>query len=177
MQLQLVETDARHSPFSSIGRALKDKLLDIIAAVKQQQEHTWHPRMMADVQLPESFGEPYAAVISLQEQGDVEQIRLSGLQIYDCRLPQAGKQANGGLKYTYETAINSYLHIMHGQRPFFLNQALLPSQVPSGSVLAQLRQQELATLQGTDKGPTFEPKLTPDCWPCSPTGIIAAFCS
>lgn len=38
-------------------------------------------------------------------------------------------------------------------------QALLPSQVPSGSVLAQLRQQELATLQGTDKGPTFEPKL------------------
>lgn len=81
MQLQLVETDARHSPFSSIGRALKDKLLDIIAAVKQQQEHTWHPRMMADVQLPESFGEPYAAVISLQEQGDVEQIRLSGLQV------------------------------------------------------------------------------------------------
>ena len=81
MQLQFVETDTGHSPFSSIGRALEDEVLDIIAAVKQQQERTWHPRMMADVQLPEGFGEPYAAVISLQKQGSVEQIRLSGLQV------------------------------------------------------------------------------------------------
>lgn len=38
-------------------------------------------------------------------------------------------------------------------------QALLPSQVPSGSALAKLRQQELDTLQGKGKGPSFEPKL------------------
>ncbi len=81
MRLQFVEADTGHSPFSSIGRALEDKLLDIIAAVKQQQERTWHPRMVADIQLPERFGEPYAAVICLQKQGAVEQIRLSGLQV------------------------------------------------------------------------------------------------
>ena len=38
-------------------------------------------------------------------------------------------------------------------------QALLPSQVPSGSALAKLRQQELDTLQGKGKEPSFEPKL------------------
>ena len=81
MQLQTAATDTGRSPFSSIGRGLEDKVLDIIAAVKQQQERSWHPRMMADVQLPKRFGEPYAAVISLPKQGPVEQIRLSGLQV------------------------------------------------------------------------------------------------
>ena len=47
------------------------------------------------------------------------------LQIYDCRLPLAGKQGTGVLQYTYETAINSYLHYMHGQRAFFINQVSL----------------------------------------------------
>ena len=97
MQLQFVETDTGHSPFSTIGRALEDKALDIIAAVKQQQERTWHPRMIADVQLPESFGEPYAAVISLQKQGGVEQTRLSGLQVGGTHpLPESARSTATG---------------------------------------------------------------------------------
>ena len=38
-------------------------------------------------------------------------------------------------------------------------QALLSSQVPAGSALAKLRQQELDTLQGKGKEPSFEPML------------------
>ena len=38
-------------------------------------------------------------------------------------------------------------------------QALLPSQVPSGSAVAKLRQEELDTLQGKGRGPSFEPEV------------------
>ena len=107
MQLQIVETDTGHSPFSSIGRGLEDKVLDIIAAVKQQQERTWHPRMMADVQLPERFGEPYAAVINLQKQGPVEQIRLSGLQVGSAHLlPEIA-----GVPALHEAMVMPRMHI------------------------------------------------------------------